>query len=148
MILWQNLSTHASTTAVRSSGIPPTQNFTCSVHSFLMQNFPRPENTNEYPYSCLTNRQLPLMIQRDARYQNQSAENHRKECNQYWLRLSHAGIFTLNVRTPASAKVNWMVWPWTQTVFTTASDRTEGKFYGFRQTKMKWNGNPKRGKYY
>ena len=41
---------------------------------------------------------------------NQSEENHKKECHQFWLRLCHAVILISNFRISASAKINWMAW--------------------------------------
>ena len=38
----------------------------------------------------------------------QSAENRRKECNQFWLRLHHTVILISNDRTSASKKINLM----------------------------------------
>ena len=35
----------------------------------------------------------------------QSAENHRKECHRFWLRLRHAVILISNVQISASKKI-------------------------------------------
>ena len=64
----------------------------------------------------------------------QSAENRRKECHRFWLRLRHAVILILNVRTSASKKINGMALIRTLTVLNTAFERTKKKFYGFPQT--------------
>ena len=64
----------------------------------------------------------------------QSAENHRKECHQFWLRLRHAVILISNVRGSASKKINRIALIWTLMVLTTAFERTKEKFCGFRQT--------------
>ena len=64
----------------------------------------------------------------------QSAENRRKECHRFWLRLRHAVIPIWNDRTSASKKINGMALIRTLTVSTTAFERTKEKFYGFRQT--------------
>ena len=79
----------------------------------------------------------------------QSAENRRKERNQFWLRLRHAVILISNVRTSASKKINLKA-----SIRTLAKAKPEGvdpnssdldfcirkneeKFYGFRQTVLK-----------
>ena len=64
----------------------------------------------------------------------QSAENRRKECHRFWLRLRHAVILISNVRTSASKKIKRMALIRTLTVSTTAFERTKEKIYGFRQT--------------
>ena len=38
----------------------------------------------------------------------QSAENHRKECHRFWLRLRHVVILISNDRTLAAKKINGM----------------------------------------
>ena len=38
----------------------------------------------------------------------QSAENHRKECHIYWLRLRDAVIIISNTQVLAFVKINWM----------------------------------------
>ena len=64
----------------------------------------------------------------------QSAENRRKECHRFWLRLRHAVVLISNDRTSASKKINGMALITTLTVSTTAFERTKNKFNGFRQT--------------
>ena len=64
----------------------------------------------------------------------QSAENRRKECHRFWLRLHHVVILIPNDRTSASKKINGMALIRTLTVSTTALERTKAKFDGFRQT--------------
>ena len=66
---------------------------------------------------------------------NQSAENHKKECHQFWLRLRHAMILISNFQIPASVKMNWMAWTRTLTVLTVAFKGTKEKFYGFGRLK-------------
>ena len=65
---------------------------------------------------------------------SQSAENRRKECHRFWLRLRHAVILISNDRTSASKKINGMALIRTLTVSTTVFERTKENFYGFRQT--------------
>ena len=60
----------------------------------------------------------------------QSAENRRKECDRFWLRLRHTRIPISNDRTSASKKINPMVLIRTLTVPTIASERKEKEFYG------------------
>ena len=67
-------------------------------------------------------------------YFKQSAENRRKECHRFWLRLRHVVVLISNNRTSASKKINGMALIRTLTVSTTASEMTKRKFYGFRQT--------------
>ena len=66
----------------------------------------------------------------------QSAENRKKECHRFWLRLHHAVILISNDRTLASKKINGMELIRTLTVSTTAFERTKEKFYGFQQTEQ------------
>ena len=47
----------------------------------------------------------------DISFIKQSAENRRKERNQFWLRLHHTLILISNGRTSASKKINLMVDP-------------------------------------
>ena len=62
---------------------------------------------------------------------SQSAENRRKECHQFCLRLRHAVILILNDRTSASKKkINGMALILTLMVSTTAFERTKEKLYG------------------
>ena len=56
--------------------------------------------------------------------------NHRR----FWLRLRHAVILMLKVRTSASKKINLMALIRTLTIWTTTFERMKEKFYGFRQT--------------
>ena len=53
----------------------------------------------------------------------QSAENHRKECHRFWLRLRHTVILISNDRTSASKKINRMALIRTLTVNTIAFER-------------------------
>ena len=48
---------------------------------------------------------------------SQSAENRRKECHRFWLRLRHAVILISNVRISASKKINLMPLIWTPPVW-------------------------------
>ena len=65
---------------------------------------------------------------------SQSAENRRKKCHRFWLRLRHAVILISNVRTSASKKINGMALIRALTVQNTAFERTKEKIHGFRQT--------------
>ena len=64
----------------------------------------------------------------------QSAENRRKECYQFWLRLHHTVILILNDRTSASKKTNRMALIRTLTVPAIAFERKKEELYGFQQT--------------
>ena len=64
----------------------------------------------------------------------QSAENLRKNCNQFCLRLRHAVVLISNVRTSASKKINLMALIRTLTILITAFERTKKIFCDFRQT--------------
>ena len=55
----------------------------------------------------------------------QSAENSRKERNQFWLRLRHAVILISNVRTPDGFDPN-------SNDLDYCVRKNEEKFYGFR----------------
>ena len=67
-------------------------------------------------------------------YAIQSAENRRKECHLFWLRLRHAVILISNDRTSASKKINGKALISTPMVSTTAFEKKKEKFYGFQQT--------------
>ena len=67
---------------------------------------------------------------------NQSAENRRKECHRFWLRLHHAVILISNDRTSASKKINGMALILTLKVSTSAFKRMKKTFYGFWQTEF------------
>ena len=61
-----------------------------------------------------------------AMSQYQSAENRRKRCHRFWLRLRHVVIIISNNRTSATQKIILMALIRTLTVSTTAFERTKG----------------------
>ena len=81
--------------------------------------------------------QDPSLLQRDPAFK--SADNHREDCHRFWLRLHDTVILISNVRISTSVKINWIVLISILMVLTTMFERTEEKFYGFRQTDFrKW----------
>ena len=64
----------------------------------------------------------------------QAAENRRKKCHRFWLRLRHTVILISNVRRSASKKINLMALIRTLTISTATFERMKEKFYDFRQT--------------
>ena len=59
----------------------------------------------------------------------QSAENSRKECQQFWLCLRNTVILISNDRTSASKKMNWMALIRTLTLSITAFERKKEEIW-------------------